>query len=245
MFKLVCLLIICSTTATRAEPECSRFHYEEKTLEKMVRLEFLMEQFKNEMGNFRKEKEDTFTEIKKDVANDMKKVRDSVEADKATLARTLSDLEIVNNNLTAQASKAIEHLQVVKKRVSFSAKTVESKSSSNGCAIIFSETVQDTDGAYNNKSGKFVAPVPGFYLFTTHLCSIAGNVIRFAIRRNEDVVARSSVYNAHNCNTLEAHINVKTGHEVYVTYEIGGHLILSDDNTRWNTFAGRLVYNLP
>ncbi|WAQ95332.1 C1QL4-like protein [Mya arenaria] len=211
----------------------------------MVRLEFLVEQFKEEMNNFRREKDETFTEIRNEVASEVTKAKESVEADKETLARALSDLQMVNNNLTAQASKAIEHLQDAKKRVSFSAKTVESKSSSYGEVIIFSETVQDTDCAYNNKSGKFVVPVPGTYVFTTHLCVYSGNTIYFAIRHNVDVVARSSVFNSANCNTLETIRNVNTGHEVYVTYEISGHKVYPDDSTRWNTFSGRLIYDMP
>ncbi|WAQ95330.1 hypothetical protein MAR_028020 [Mya arenaria] len=227
MMKLVCLLLSCFTTVTHAEPECSRYHYEEKTLEKMVRLEFVVEQFKVEMDNFRKEKEDTITEIKKDVANEMNNARKSVEADKATkLARALSEFQAMKHNMTDEISKAIQQLQDAKKRVFFSAKT----------------TLTDTDDAYNNKTGIFMAPVSGTYVFNTQICSTT-NIIYFAININKVAIARSSTYNVYNCNMVEAFAEVQVGSEVYVTVEIGHSKILQDDNTRWNTFHGRLLYS--
>ncbi|WAQ95331.1 hypothetical protein MAR_028021 [Mya arenaria] len=223
MLKLVCLIVLCSATSTRAEPECSRFHYEEKTLEKMVRLEFLVEQFKVEMDNFRIEKKVILNEIRKDVSNEIAKLRQSVEVDKATHADALSEMEKVYTNLT-EVHRALQQLQ--------------------GDVLIFFETVQDTDGTYNNRTGRFVAPVSGTYVLTAHLCSASGNTIKFALRNNGVVVARSSVYNEHNCNSLEAFVKVDTGHEMYVTVSNSGVNIYQDDTTRWNTFSARLFHGM-
>jgi hypothetical protein len=44
--RLVALLFI---TAVLSEPECSRFHYEEKTLNKMIRQEIAMEKLQADM----------------------------------------------------------------------------------------------------------------------------------------------------------------------------------------------------
>ncbi|XP_052815610.1 caprin-2-like [Mya arenaria] len=243
MLKLVCLIVLCSATSTRAEPECSRFHYEEKTLEKMVRLEFLVEQFKVEMDNFRIEKKVILNEIRKDVSNEIAKLRQSVEVDKATHADALSEMEKVYTNLT-EVHRALQQLQATQKMVAFSAKKIQNQSPSSGDVLIFFETVQDTDGTYNNRTGRFVAPVSGTYVLTAHLCSASGNTIKFALRNNGVVVARSSVYNEHNCNSLEAFVKVDTGHEMYVTVSNSGVNIYQDDTTRWNTFSARLFHGM-
>jgi len=63
MYLIVFVLLQC-TAVICSEPSCSRFHYEEKLLEKMVRLEFQVEQMKEERQQLRDALANMRTEVR-------------------------------------------------------------------------------------------------------------------------------------------------------------------------------------
>jgi len=62
---LIVFALLQFTAVICSEPGCSRFHYEEKLLEKMVRLEFQVEQMKEERQQLRDALADLRTEVRK------------------------------------------------------------------------------------------------------------------------------------------------------------------------------------
>lgn len=66
MFSAVWKTIILIVTASHyiySEPQCSKFHYEEKLLEKMIRLEFTVENIKKEVKDIQHQVKTTLGEL--------------------------------------------------------------------------------------------------------------------------------------------------------------------------------------
>ena len=61
---LIVFVLLQFTAVICNEPGCSRFHYEEKLLEKMVRLEFQVEQMKKERQQLRDALANMRTEVR-------------------------------------------------------------------------------------------------------------------------------------------------------------------------------------
>ena len=72
----VCLILVSIWTSCSSEPECSRFHYEEKTLEKIIKTEFVVDKLKSEL-------------------------KESDGTTKAELEKIRTDLEKINSELVA------------------------------------------------------------------------------------------------------------------------------------------------
>lgn len=105
--------------------------------------------------------------------------------------------------------------------------------------MIFTNTMYNYGGGYDNVSGTFTAPVDGTYLFTTNICSLDNNYICFAIVVENTLVSSSVGYSAGGspCFSLEAIVLLQTGNKVWIqtTYSSNGVL---QDNLRFNTFSG-------
>ena len=56
--------------------------------------------------------------------------------------------------------------------------------------VVFDSVQTNVGGAYSTETGKFVAPVPGVYVFSTSLLGHSQNGCRAGIVRNGHVVVR-------------------------------------------------------
>jgi len=131
--------------------------------------------------------------------------------------------------------------------VAFNAHTVVDTSPANGQVYVFSQTVFNHGGGYNNVAGVFTAPVSGVYMFTVHLCSLPGHYPHIAFVKtggSEIVKGAMGDSSAHSCHVATA-VTVLTHDEtvwVQCTYDTGTTLYANGH--RLNTFAGSLLQQM-
>ena len=119
-------------------------------------------------------------------------------------------------------------------------------SPSAGDTIVFQTIVQNEGGGYNAKTGIFIAPVSGTYLFTTQLCLYAGKLLSVSIIVNEVVITTAYFGNANYnqiCSTTDGLSNMMQGDKVRVTVLYSGNRIYPDSSTiYWSYFSGVLLH---
>lgn len=201
------------------EPKCSKFDFEEKLLEKMVRMEHKTEILTEKYDELLLE------------MNDMKA---------ALLNFNRSLLEISENTRSELA--AITHRSSV---YAFSAYWITDTSPSVGHNLIFSRTLLDTDGVYNNKTGEFTAPTSGIYMFASNLCIHNGQSVRVEFVSAVSIFGRfrvsDDVYSECSSGTVIGH--VENGSKVWVkVIEIEpGNVFHNDEKYTFNSFTGHLL----
>ncbi|XP_060556607.1 uncharacterized protein LOC132717202 [Ruditapes philippinarum] len=180
-----------SASALVSEPSCSRFHYEEQTLEKMIRQEVFVEKIKSEVDVTRNNVEKAVKNVE-----DMIVTIDSLK-DKVDKQLEKSAEEIENE---------IRKVKAIRPAVAFKSDTIIDFSVSSNKVIVFTNSPINTGAGYNNKTGIFVAPVTGLYLFTTQICSIPNTHLYIGIVVQGQVVAQGGFGDKvwHKCYTLTA-----------------------------------------
>ena len=99
-FKVLFLILLLTSGRNGEEPRCSKYDFEEKMLEKMVRMEFQMERMKSEVEQCVK----TVENIKTEVSDQMKKNQQELEAD-------LDAKMLEVDNATAAVHAKLQELQ--------------------------------------------------------------------------------------------------------------------------------------
>jgi predicted phage tail protein len=115
--RLFALLFI---TAVLSEPECSRFHYEEQTLNKMIRQEIAMEKLQADMAAIQQQVLDTLgklTETTQQLSDDWKNeeiklervTNDFMEETNKSIQTEMTKLKRVTNDVTEETNKSIRN----------------------------------------------------------------------------------------------------------------------------------------
>ncbi|XP_053390861.1 uncharacterized protein LOC128553711 [Mercenaria mercenaria] len=240
MFKTLLILFFvwnpCSVIGL--EPVCSRFHYEEQTLEKMIRQEILIEKIKAELDVTKQEVLDALSELKNE--------RQAIESLKDNMDKYTEAVKTQQETNIKEYKAEIERLKgsAIKRTVAFKAQVVSDKAMSDGKVIIFSETLLSQGDAYDKASGIFVAPLEGTYLFTTQICLGIGTRSYFGISLNGNIISKSLLGdNAwEKCYTLDTVATVKSGDKVAVkcTEYCGGDS-LWENRLATSSFSGILI----
>lgn len=89
----------------KAEPTCSRFHYEEQTLEKLIRLQIFVEKMKEEIDQSRAEVKDTLKKLEEERIN-IEQYRDETNTLKNVVDKELERVKVVFNE-TLEMKKTI------------------------------------------------------------------------------------------------------------------------------------------
>ncbi|KAL4235112.1 hypothetical protein ACF0H5_006750 [Mactra antiquata] len=228
---LICLLyrlVVC-------EPQCSKFDYEEKTLEKMIRTEILVEQ----------------------IVSDIKQLKQQTNDAVLTVEKMKTELGVNFQNMHSENALKLEEykntmsewkdLLEIKPDVLFLAKDPTTQSPSTNAPIIFGTTMYDLSQSYDNTTGAFTSPVDGMYAFTTQMCLAVGTGkwVNYAIVANGQYVANSLTYdNSYRfCNTAQAFVFLKKGYQVYVTARTRSSSSLrANHDHEWCTFSGMLIH---
>lgn len=218
---VVIILLLRYVEADEPSCTCSKFHYEEQMLEKMVRMEFSVERMKQDMVEAKeamfKKLEAFKMEYEKEVAN------------------SKSELLKLNESLITPT-------------VAFKARLVRNQSPQIDEVIVFTEPLFNHGGHYDNVTGVFTAPVAGNYLFTIQLSLYTGKTMYFSIVVDNERVTNGYFYeqNTYKSNTADAIVVLNKGSRVWVKYMRGsttGSVVIEGNNDyRWNTFSGILIH---
>ncbi|XP_053394392.1 uncharacterized protein LOC128555610 isoform X1 [Mercenaria mercenaria] len=216
-------LITNSNPSFGIEPVCSRFHYEEQTLEKMIRQEIFVEKMKADIDDSKQQVVDAIVDLRNErnkFAADFEKLKNDVETLNGNLENALNGMQSQNEKVIQDYTTEMEILKgsVVTPIVAFKAHVVSENSLSNRNVIIFSKNIFNTGGAYDNATGIFKAPSGGIYLFTTQICLSGSTYSYFGITVNGERISQSLLGDNQwtKCYTMDAIVKVNKGADVTV-----------------------------
>ncbi|XP_045180009.2 heavy metal-binding protein HIP-like [Mercenaria mercenaria] len=251
------------------EPHCSKYDFEEKVLEKMVRIEFQMERMKSEIEQSVKVVENKKTEVDatlknvdqqlEDYSNNIEKlealgtkISDTLTAKQHELEKDIDEKIAKLENKTLETLQAkIQELQALKDEavtptVAFKARLNTNSAAPAGHTFVFSTVLFNEGDAYSSRTGKFTATTSGTYLFTVVFCvfSSKGLTIGIMVDGNKYTVASFYGDGNHGCSTADTVAVLTAGQIIWVQASSGSSsgVVIAQDGIRWNTFSGTLIH---
>ncbi|XP_060585560.1 uncharacterized protein LOC132741422 [Ruditapes philippinarum] len=236
-----CLIISTLLVTCSSEPHCSKFHYEEKLLEKMIRTEILVENMKKQMDTIETRVTEALAKLNENTVKwngEIEAMQENSNTSLQLVQEKASDLD--KNMQEVQDLKA----KIVSLKIAFNARNIKNKSPAVGDTIVFTDILLNFGEAYNSDSGVFTAPFGGIYLFTVQLCISASLYIDYGLVV-DNVYMDTARYNIGTgycvCFKLSTTVHVKTGNKVFVKVvsRSGSGIILHHSNSHYSTsFSG-------
>ncbi|XP_045199122.2 collagen alpha-1(X) chain-like [Mercenaria mercenaria] len=234
LFNFVFLSIKCE------EPHCSRFHYEDQLLDKMIRLEIKVEAMEKEILNTNKQALESLRELKD--------VKDNFQRDYVDVKNNIqTDFKELKQNILEDINTVKE--KVLTPTILFKARQPADVSLETGQIIVFNKIMTNRGGAYDNVTGIFTVPIAGTYLFTSHLCVFGKKTFYYGIVVDNIIETSGRFYEDYSetCHTADAMLVLEAGQKVWMKCVAGQtNNVLYEYNSSsymyWNTFSGMLVH---
>ncbi|XP_060591382.1 EMILIN-2-like isoform X2 [Ruditapes philippinarum] len=227
MLTILGLLVIQRISCS--EPQCSRFHYEEQTLLKMLKLELFVEKMKEDIQSTQQKVLETLQSLDKEKNGLKQDYQEMKERDEAVMLRYAQEVE----NLKESAKRPT---------IIFQSKGLINLSPSAGETLVFKTTMLNEGNGYNNSTGVFTAPAAGVYLFTIQLCAHSKHDAQYIIMAEDKEIQRGFFYDteSNSCGTANGLTVLKEGHRVRIKMQYSRQLM--ESTTAWNTFSGVLLH---
>ncbi|XP_053374342.1 uncharacterized protein LOC128546944 [Mercenaria mercenaria] len=219
-----------------SEPECSRFHYEEQTLNKMIRVEIATEKLQLDMAATQQQLLDAL----RDLREETQQIKDDWNNEKESLNRNVKEMK------EATARNILEYTKELEKHkglaVAFRSKDVADLTPSSGDTLVFKTTMLNEGLGYDNTTGIFTAPVGGAYMFTVQFCVYGGKDMYYAIVADNEEIKKGWFCdkNWNTCYSADAVAVLKKGARVQVKCSHSFSGLFSNTNA-WNTFSGAFL----
>lgn len=246
--KLALMVLACLFTSIYCEePHCSKYDFEEKVLEKLVRMEFNMEKTKLEIH-------DAIVAI-----GNLKKEVDSVDKKLNALKEKMVEQEILREKQKNEVDRKLAHIDTTlssemyqskestrRQSVVFKARSNAYMTATSGQTLVLPVVMINIGNGYDASTGVFTAPANGTYIFTAAFCINYDNYLTFSIvvdgSKQSKTLFRgiSSYVSCHSADTVA----VLTEHQkvcLLVVAAGSGSVIEHADDYRWSTFSGVLV----
>ncbi|XP_045191003.1 uncharacterized protein LOC123547816 [Mercenaria mercenaria] len=238
-----------------SEPHCSKFHYEEKLLEKMIRLEISVEAMKKEIEESRNQVTTTLGNLQTERSTWEKTLltmKDtSVTALDTAIQETKTQVQDELKVLAAEKdrwNKELKESVKIPEVVIFSARYPKHNTPTSGQTMIFTEIVLNKGDAYNKENGVFTAPYTGVYTFTVQFCVYNGRRVDFAFMANDKPFQISRIQkhstSSFSCYSFDAMTIVNKNENVkikIISISGSGTILVENARYHWNTFSGRFV----
>ncbi|WAR31576.1 HIP-like protein [Mya arenaria] len=243
----VLLLVIEPSLCDVNEPRYySRFDYDEKMLEKLVRTEIKMEEILGKLEVLEKRQTNVETEVDNSVKeiHGLAKKHDDLKTElnnsnaavetfenmtksdigglEKTIKMNVQRLDAIFTNITESKLTA---------PVAFFARPVTDFTSSSGQTLVFDSVITDVGGGYNPGTGVFTAPADGLYEISIAVMvkmSSSAKKAEFNLRKNDSIVmwfivnANDIVYETTSGTGL---LSLQVGDTVRVTCYTSGQYI--------------------
>ncbi|KAL4225225.1 hypothetical protein ACF0H5_015915 [Mactra antiquata] len=239
-FALIFITIFQFFYVTSEEPRCSKYDFEEKVLEKLIRLEHQFEILKQDFTKSLSEMKETKT--------DMEQYIISIDETLATVKETadITSVELTfNKTLTAQ----IEELNTLKGKLyhpatMFKARTLAKNNYVPGETFIFTNVFSEHGDGYNPITGVFTVPVSGMYWFQVTLCLRSSGCVFGIIVDGENILLETVYESGGDPCFSYSTVHLLSAGQSVVAKALSGYSkcnINQDDLYRWNTFYGLLL----
>ncbi|XP_052763211.1 uncharacterized protein LOC128205524 isoform X1 [Mya arenaria] len=251
-------------------PACSKYDFEEKVLEKMIRMEFAFEKVLNEnkvvsekmqiaFGKFSEVMKRDFNTIKEEnerlhvIVDEMKNQQEQAERKLVSLMEeiernqtsTLEEVMTDSNNTLEQISASFNNIkdQIATPLVYFHARSPQTFTLSTGEVIVYKTVETNQGNGYSATTGKFAAPVRGLYLFHIHTCSTTNKYAYPQMVKEGSVLIASYQHGNGNydCASSQTFVQLNAGETVWV--KCSGGTTLFENIHRWTSFGGALIHN--
>ncbi|KAH3805419.1 hypothetical protein DPMN_133722 [Dreissena polymorpha] len=263
-------VIVATCARELSSPICSRYDYEERLLERVLRNELALETTLNEIVKTNTKVVDALKQLEDGKAKMettlavMKKKQIAMES---RLADYITDSSLVmNTTLDAAVVAMIETLSGVKENASltlqhlvnevrvlkdqlkvptiyFRARITYTTTIQQYQDVVF-PTVEVNEGqGYDPATGKFTASGPGMYFFSVQYCNQYKTPAYLEIVHQSKTIQKSSYYeNSGNypCVTMQASTSVALGDRIWVRATSTSALYA--DSYRYNSFSGILIH---
>ncbi|XP_052762464.1 uncharacterized protein LOC128205086 [Mya arenaria] len=257
------LLLVSATVASEPScPACSKYDYEEKVLERMIRMEFAFEKVLKENKDVSKTVEQDLTRIK--VENErlhatVDALKNQQEQAERRLVSLMEEVErnqsstlvkiVSDSNTTLE--KTIAAFNDIKDQIAiplvyFHARSPQTSSLSTGEVIMYTTVETNQGSGYNSTTGKFTAQVRGLYIFFMHTCTHVSNHAFLQIVKEGSILIGTSLYDNsyYTCSSSQAFVQLDAGETVWVQcFNGGSSRRLYDDSKYWTSFGGALIHN--
>ncbi|XP_060552788.1 complement C1q tumor necrosis factor-related protein 6-like [Ruditapes philippinarum] len=167
-------IFFCSLALLSAEQSCSKFHYEEQTLRKMITVEILVDKLKADVDETKGNLHDTLAYITTERTESTKMLKQ--------ITSRIVDIENILKDLKPEKDKA--------EIIHFSARGIKNKSPAIKETLVFSSIMSNNGSAYDKTTGIFTAPVGGLYMFNLQLCITSDKYLYFEIVANDQAIFR-------------------------------------------------------
>lgn len=222
LFFLLGIYISYSKCIATEEPKCSKFDFEEKVLEKMVRVEhasgLMMEEFKK-----------LTTEVKENLD---------------IMKREFSELKHQTQQDLGQYQRLIEDY-VNRPPHAFSAFWLAKENPAKGEALVFNRILVNENDAYNKNTGEYTVPVNGTYMFISTLCTHANQWVKVQFVADGKVIGafRASDRDWDVCTSSSATSNLQKGMKVkiIVVSTDSGTVLYNHEDWYLSSFSGHQI----
>ncbi|XP_053407965.1 uncharacterized protein LOC128559667 [Mercenaria mercenaria] len=240
-----------------SEPHCSKFHYEEKLLEKMIRLEISVEAMKKEIEESRNQVTTTLGNLQterntwKETLLTMKDA--SITGLDTAIQEAKTQVQEELNVLAAEKerwNKELKECEKIPEVVLFSAR-LPKQTPASGQTMVFTEIILNKGDAYNKENGVFTAPYTGVYTFTVQFCAYPGKLVDFAFMANDKPFKKSRIQkhgtSYFSCYSFDAMTIVNKNENVkikIISCSSSGTILHESGSNYWNTFSGSFIQAL-
>ncbi|XP_052216578.1 uncharacterized protein LOC127834604 [Dreissena polymorpha] len=253
-----------------SSPACSRYDYEERLLERVLRNELALETTLSEilktnakvvhalklLEDGKAKVESTLAEMEKKQIDIESRLADfianSTHVMKSTLDATVVAMMETSSEVKENASLTLQHLvnevRVLKDQLKvptiyYRARITSTTTIQSNQAVIF-PTVEVNEGqGYDPSTGKFTASIHGIYLFSVQYCNQHKANVFLEIVHQSKIIQRSSYYEHsghYPCVTMQASTFVAMAEEVLV--RAFSTSVLFTDSNKYNSFSGTLIH---
>ncbi|KAH3814742.1 hypothetical protein DPMN_143252 [Dreissena polymorpha] len=227
-----------------ASTACSRYDFEEKLLERVLRNELAIETMLKEIRETNVNVKSTLDALDKS-KNDMEsKINNAINSGMTQISEAVSNLpQNASITISQQIKKETALLkdQLSIPTVYFHAHTAADLSLDSGQVVVYTAVRVNEGQGYNPSTGRFTVSIPGLYAFTVQYCAPSQKYAYLQISSNGTNIQNSYFHstNSHQCVSMQAFLKLTQSMNILVQ-SIRSSML--DSIGSFNSFSGILLH---